>query len=47
MNKKIMAPVHPGKSLFKHFLKLMGMSGSELANDLNMPARRSEEVIRG
>jgi len=47
MSIKIMAPVQAGKLLFKHFLKPMGMSGIELANELNVPAWWIEEVIRG
>jgi addiction module HigA family antidote len=45
-NKKI-EPVHPGEILLEEFLKPMGISQYRLAKDINVPARRINEIIHG
>jgi len=44
MHKKI-APIHPGEVLMESFLKPMGISQYRLAKDINVPARRINEII--
>jgi antitoxin HigA-1 len=41
------APVHPGEVLLEEFLKLMGLSQYALAKDINVPARRINEIVHG
>jgi len=45
-NRKI-EPIHPGEILLEEFLKPMGISQYRLAKDINVPARRINEVIHG
>jgi len=45
-NKKI-EPIHPGEILLEEFLKPMGISQYRLAKDINVPARRINEIIHG
>lgn len=47
MEKKIMAPVHPGEILLKEFLEPMGITQYRLAKDINVPARRINEIVHG
>jgi addiction module HigA family antidote len=44
MNKKL-APIHPGEILQENFLKPMGISQYRLAQDINVPARRINEIV--
>jgi addiction module HigA family antidote len=46
MSKKF-APVHPGEILLEEFLKPMGLSQYALAKDINVPARRINEIVHG
>ena len=46
MNKKI-EPVHPGEILLEEFLIPMGISQYRLAQDINVPARRINEIVHG
>jgi len=46
MSKKF-APVHPGEILLEEFLKPMGISQYRLAKDINVPARRINEIVHG
>jgi len=46
MSKKI-APVHPGEILLEEFLKPMGLSQYRVAKDINVPARRINEIVHG
>lgn len=46
MKKKI-PPVHPGEILFEEFLKPMNLSQYRLANDINVPPRRINEIVHG
>lgn len=41
------APVHPGEVLLEEFLKPMGLSQYALAKDINVPARRINEIVHG
>ena len=46
MSKKF-TPVHPGEILLEEFLKPMGLSQYALAKDINVPARRINEIVHG
>lgn len=45
--KNIIHPVHPGTILLEEFLEPMGISQYRLAKDINVPARRINEIIKG
>src|SRR4030066_1191843 len=45
-NKKI-PPIHPGEMLMEDFLKPLGISQYKLAKDINVPARRINEIVHG
>jgi addiction module HigA family antidote len=47
MKAKRMAPVHPGEILMEEFLKPLGISQYRLAKDINVPARRINEIVHG
>ncbi len=47
MNKKKIPPVHPGEILLEEFLKPMGITQYRLAKDINVPARRINEIVHG
>ena len=47
MERKIMAPVHPGEILMKEFLQPMGITQYRLAKNINVPARRINEIVHG
>ncbi len=40
-------PIHPGEILLEEFLKPMGISQYRLAKDINVPARRINEIVQG
>ena len=40
-----MQPIHPGEILLEEFLKPFGISQYKLAKDINVPARRINEII--
>ena len=42
-----MKPVHPGEVLVEEFLVPMGLSQSQLAKEIHVPARRVNEIARG
>jgi antitoxin HigA-1 len=42
-----MDPVHPGEILLEEFLKPLSLSQYQLAKELNVPARRINEIVRG
>jgi len=46
MTRKL-PPVHPGEILFEEFLKPLGISQYRLAKDINVPARRINEIVQG
>jgi addiction module HigA family antidote len=43
----MLAPIHPGEILMEEFLKPMGISQYKLAKDINVPARRINEIVHG
>jgi antitoxin HigA-1 len=45
MKAKKIAPVHPGEILMEDFLKPLGISQYRLAKDINVPARRINEIV--
>jgi antitoxin HigA-1 len=47
MAKKILDPIHPGEILMEEFLKPLGISQYRLAKDINVPARRINEIVHG
>jgi addiction module HigA family antidote len=46
MSRKI-DPIHPGEILLEEFLKPMEISQYRLAQDINVPARRINEIVLG
>lgn len=46
MGKKL-PPITPGDVLVEEFLRPMGISQNQLAIDLNVPANRISQIIRG
>jgi len=47
MKTKMLAPIHPGEVLMEEFLKPLGISQYKLAKDINVPARRINEIVHG
>ena len=47
MEKRKLAPLHPGEILQKEFLEPMGLSQNRLAMALCVPARRINEIVLG
>jgi addiction module HigA family antidote len=47
MRAKVLAPIHPGQILMEEFLKPLGISQYKLAKDINVPARRINEIVHG
>ncbi len=45
MGNKKMPPVHPGEILLEEFLKPMKISQYRIAKDINVPARRINEIV--
>jgi len=43
----VLAPIHPGEILMEEFLKPLGISQYKLAKDINVPARRINEIVHG
>ena len=41
------APIHPGEILLEEFLKPLGISQYRLAQTINVPARRINEIVHG
>ena len=44
---KKMSPITPGDVLLEEFLKPMGVTQSQLAKDINVPANRISQIVRG
>ena len=44
---QLLEPIHPGEILMEDFLKPMGISLSELARDISVPAGRISQIVRG
>ena len=47
MKEKKLPPIHPGEILMEEFLKPMELSQYRLAKDINVPARRINEIVHG
>ena len=47
MQKKRMAPVHPGEILLEQFLRPLEMSQNRLAIEISVPPRRINEIVNG
>ena len=47
MEKKIMAPIHPGEILMKEFLEPLGITQYRLAKDISVVPRRVNEIVHG
>ncbi|GAX60955.1 XRE family plasmid maintenance system antidote protein [Candidatus Scalindua japonica] len=47
MPKKMLDPIHPGEILMEEFLKPMSISQYRLAKNINVPARRINEIVQG
>ena len=45
-NEKL-TPIHPGEILLEEFLKPLSISQYRLAKDINVPARRINEIVQG
>lgn len=44
---KTIEPIHPGEILSEEFLKPLNVSQYKLAKDINVPARRINEIVHG
>jgi len=42
-----MHPIHPGEILLEEFLKPFGISQYKISKDINVPARRINEIVHG
>jgi addiction module HigA family antidote len=47
MSEERLAPIHPGEILLEEFLKPMELSQYRLAKDINVSARRINEIVHG
>ena len=47
MKKEKLTPIHPGEILMEEFLKPLGITQYRLAKDINVPARRINEIVQG
>ena len=47
MSEKKLPPVHPGEILRDEFLIPLNISQYRLAKDINVPARRINEIVQG
>ncbi|MBI2919295.1 MAG: HigA family addiction module antidote protein [Chloroflexi bacterium] len=47
MAKRSIAPIHPGEVMLEEFLKPMAVSQYRLARDINVDARRINEIVLG
>ncbi len=47
MKTRKIGPIHPGEILLEEFLKPMGLSQNQMANDIGVPPRRINEIIQG
>lgn len=46
-NKAAMEPIHPGEILVEDFLVPMGITQNRLANAIDVPPRRINEIVHG
>ena len=47
MSETRLPPIHPGEILLEEFLKPMEISQYQLAKEINVPARRINEIVHG
>ena len=47
MNKRDIAPIHPGEVLLEDFMKPLNLSQYALAKALGIPPRRINEIVHG
>lgn len=47
MRPRKLPPIHPGEILLEEFLKPLEISQYRLAKDINVPARRINEIVLG
>lgn len=47
MSEQKLSPIHPGEILLEEFLNPMGISQYRLAKDINVSARRINEIVHG
>ncbi|HEV8716416.1 MAG TPA: HigA family addiction module antitoxin [Candidatus Binatia bacterium] len=47
MAEKRQPQIHPGEILLEEFLKPLNISQYRLAKDINVPARRINEIVQG
>ena len=47
MAQKMMNPIHPGEILLEEFLDPLGLSQYRVAKEINVPARRINEIVHG
>jgi len=45
--RKTLSPITPGDVLLEEFLKPMGISQSQLAKDISVPANRISQIVHG
>ena len=45
--EQLLSPIHPGVILLEEFLEPMGISQYRVAKDINVPARRINEIVHG
>ncbi len=45
--RKSMPPIHPGETLREDFLKPLGLTANRLAIELQAPATRVNDIVRG
>ncbi|MHB2019529.1 MAG: HigA family addiction module antitoxin [Candidatus Xenobia bacterium] len=47
MRKETVPPIHPGEILKEEFMEPLGLSQTQLAADIGVPARRINEIVLG
>jgi len=47
MTSQKLPPVHPGEILLEEYLKPLEISQNKLGRDLNVPAQRINDIVRG
>ena len=47
MAEKMLKPIHPGEILLEEFLNPLGLSQYRVAKEINVPARRINEIVHG
>lgn len=44
---ELLSPIHPGEVLLEDFMKPLGLSQYRLAQDIDVPALRISQIVRG